>query len=280
MMVCRYDDARLMLVLQVDHSRVAGLFAAHWGNAEFSEPRPYTAMTLAAQEHDSGWWEWETQPTLTADGYPPDYIGSIKQLGQGTWLGFMDHGVERAMRKDPYAGLIVAMHAEGLCTQGKGLLPYMPDYTPDPAVREFLAKQETLRGRLMAELIQSDEYRALATDEQIWTNFKLIEVFDQLAQFVCNRYPFNSTVRKNGPTNRLSDTPVPVRPGRDDVTLTVDVQDETRAILRPYPFDVDPLVVSFPARLVPNRPYESEEDFLRHFYKAERVNVTYTLHAG
>ena len=44
MMVCRYDDSRLLLVLQVDHSRIAGLFAAHWGNAEFAEPRPYAAM--------------------------------------------------------------------------------------------------------------------------------------------------------------------------------------------------------------------------------------------
>jgi hypothetical protein len=64
------------------------------------------------------------------------------------------------------------------------------------------------------------------------------------------------------------------------VTITVDVQDESRAIVRPYPFDVDPLVVSFPARLIPNRPYADQEDFLRHFYKAERVNVTYTLHAA
>src|SRR5438094_7084718 len=46
MMVCRYDDSRLLLTLQVDHSRIAGLFAAHWGNAAFSEPRPYTAMAL------------------------------------------------------------------------------------------------------------------------------------------------------------------------------------------------------------------------------------------
>ncbi len=280
MMVCRYDDARLLLVLQIDHSRVAGLFAAHWGNAEFAEPRPYAAMTLAAQEHDSGWWEWETKPTLGAEGYPPDYIGSIKQLGPGVWLSFMDYGVERAARQDPYAGLIALMHAEGLCTQGKGLLPYMPDYTPDPLVREFLGKQEAQRTRLLAELRQSERYGPVSTDEQIWTNFKLMEVFDQMAQFVCNRYPFNSTERRNGPTNRLSDTPVPVRPGHDDVTITVDVQDESRAVVRPYPFDVDPLVVSFPARLIPNRPYADQEDFLRHFYKAERVNVTYTLHAA
>ena len=32
MMVNPYDDSRLMLALQIDHSRVAGFFAAHWGN--------------------------------------------------------------------------------------------------------------------------------------------------------------------------------------------------------------------------------------------------------
>jgi hypothetical protein len=33
MMVNPYDDSRLMLALQIDHSRVAGFFAAHWGTA-------------------------------------------------------------------------------------------------------------------------------------------------------------------------------------------------------------------------------------------------------
>jgi hypothetical protein len=31
MMVCPYDENRLLLILQVDHSRVTGWFAAHWG---------------------------------------------------------------------------------------------------------------------------------------------------------------------------------------------------------------------------------------------------------
>ena len=104
-------------------------------------------------------------------------------------------------------------------------------------------------------------------------------MFDQLGQFICNRYPFNSRERKNGPTNTLSDTPAPVRPGKDDIVLTVDVQDETRAIVRPYPFGVDPLVVSFQGRLVPDQAFASQEEFLHTFYTAERVNVTYTLHA-
>ncbi len=255
-----------------------GIFAAHWGNDVFASPRPYESMVLAAQEHDSGWWEWEIRPRLNDLGNPPDYIGSMKHLGGRVWLDFYRHGIARVAEQDPYAGTIVSMHSEGLLTQGMGLLSYMPDNTKNPDVQDFIREQKAFREGLLDGLRKS-EYREVASDEHLWTNFKLMEVFDQMAQFVCNRYPFNSTKRNNGPTKTLSDVPVPVKMGKDDVTLTVDVRDEKRATVRPYPFDEDPLVVSFPARLVPNRPYASQEEFLRHFYKAERITISYSLHA-
>jgi hypothetical protein len=120
----------------------------------------------------------------------------------------------------------------------------------------------------------------VTSDAHVWTNFKLMEVFDQFAQFVCNRYPFNSQARKNGPTNKLSNVPVPVGPGRPDVNLTVDVQNENEAVVRPFPFDVAPLTVSFQGRLVPNRRYSEQEEFLRDFYRAERIDINYVLRAA
>jgi uncharacterized protein DUF3891 len=60
---------------------VTGWFAAHWGNDTFAPLSPYHAMVLAAQEHDTGWWDWEIKPQLNDEGLPPDYIGSIKHLG-------------------------------------------------------------------------------------------------------------------------------------------------------------------------------------------------------
>jgi hypothetical protein len=279
MMVYRYDDSRLLVCLQIDHSRVAGLLAAHWGNDVFAEPQPYAPMVLAAQEHDNGWWEWEVKPTTNAEGFPLDYITG-GGLPRPIWVLGYANGIRRVAERDPYAGLIACMHAIGLCNRGYGLLAYMPDRMVDPSVQEFVREQEALRAQLLDELRRSDEYREFATDERIWTNFKLMEIFDLFAQFICNRYPFNSGERRNGPSPTLADVPVPVAPGRDEVPLTVDVQDETRAIVRPFPFDVDPLVVSFPGRLMPNRPYRDQEDFLRHYYKAERITVTYSLHAA
>jgi hypothetical protein len=236
-------------------------------------------MVVAAQEHDSGWWDWEIKPTINDQGYPIDYINTSKTLGK-TKLDFFRHGIERVAEQDPYAGVIDLMHGVGLLTQGYGLLTYLPDYTPDPQVKEFLRDQESLRLRLLDQLRGSEEFREAASDEQIWTNYKLMEVFDQFGQFICNRYPFNTETRKNGPSKTLSDVPVPVRPGQDDTRLTIEVLNETEAVVRPWPFDVNPLEVSFPARLVPDRPYGNQEEFLRDYYRAERITITYCLRAA
>ena len=54
MMAYPFDDKRIILALQIDHSRVAGYFAAHWGNKDFDRPSPYDSVVLAAGEHDIG----------------------------------------------------------------------------------------------------------------------------------------------------------------------------------------------------------------------------------
>jgi Protein of unknown function (DUF3891) len=152
MMVCPYDDEHLLLVLQVDHSKVTGWFAAHWGNDTFAPLSPYHAMVLAAQEHDTGWWDWEIKPHLNDEGLPPDYIGSIKHLGGRVWLDFYRHGISRLAEQDAYAGYMVSLHSDGLLTQGRGLLSYMPDYTVYPEVKQFLGEQESFRAELMQQL--------------------------------------------------------------------------------------------------------------------------------
>jgi len=280
MMVCPYDDSRLLLILQIDHSRIAGWIAAHWGNERFARLRPYASMVLAAQEHDSGWWEWEIKPSVNEQGYPSDYIGSIKHLGQGIWLDLYRGVIERLASRDPYAAYFVSMHGEALLSQGMGLLPSMPDYRNDPPVQNFIAEQKAPRARWLAQLRTDPDLIALTQDSHLWTNFKLMEVFDQFAQFVCNRYPFNSQARKNGPTNKLSNVPVPVADGTPDITLTIDVQNEYEAIVQPYPFDISPLPLSFEGRLLPNRGYARQEEFLEDFYSAERIGIRYSLRTG
>ncbi|HEX5607650.1 MAG TPA: DUF3891 family protein, partial [Candidatus Binatia bacterium] len=120
-------------------------------------------------------------------------------------------------------------------------------------------------------------YSDFLSEEHLWTNFKLMEVYDQMGQFVCNRYPFNSTQRKNGPSNTMSNVPVPTRPGKDDTILTFTIKDESHAAVAPYPFDIDPLTVSFQGRLIPKRRYLSQNEFLQEYYGAEKLAINYLL---
>jgi hypothetical protein len=181
--------------------------------------------------------------------------------------------------RDLYAAYYVSMHGEALLTRGMGLLPSMPDYTGDPAVQEFIAEQKALRARWLPVLQKDPAFQQVTSDAHLWTNFNLMEVFDQFAQFVCNRYPFNSQARKNGPTPTLSNISVPVSPERPDVTLTIDVQNESDAVVDPFPFDANPLRLSFEGRLVPNQPFANQEEFLQQFYGGERIAINYTLSA-
>ncbi len=276
MMVLPYDESRVLLVLQIDHSRVVGYLAAHWGNEQFAEPKPFVPFVLAAQEHDGGWWEWETQPTLDEGGYPIDYVfpGVPRPIHTRGYA----NGVQRVIERNPYAGLLVCMHGIGLETKGYGLLPYHRDRTDNPVVQQYVTEQEELRQRLIRELSESAEYGQYVTEENLWLNYKLLQVIEQMGQFVCNRYPFNSQQRKNGPPSVLPNAPV--RPGVPDASIAIEVQDEHRAIVRPYPFDVDGLEISFQARIVDAGPYASQEDFLRQYYRGPRVTVSYSLHAG
>ncbi len=280
MMVCPYDDSNVLLILQTDHSRIAGLLAARWGNDQFAKLQPYSSMVLAAQEHDSGWWDWEIKPSVNGQGYPSDYIGSIKHLGQGVWLDLYRRAIERVAARDLYAAYFVSMHGEALLTKGMGLLPSMPDYTGDSAVQQFITQQKELRAGWLPTLQKNQVLTAVTTEKHLWTNFNLMEVFDQFAQFVCNRYPFNSQARKNGPTHTLSGLSVPVSPEQPNITLTIDVLNETDAIVRPFPFDVNPLKLSFEGRLVSNQPFSDQEEFLQQFYGGERIAIDYTLRAA
>ena len=79
-----YDDKRIILALQIDHSRVAGYFAAHWGNKDFDRPSPYDFGCLGRgrTRHRLVGMGRCVQSTLNDKGYPLDYHdGSLKYFG-------------------------------------------------------------------------------------------------------------------------------------------------------------------------------------------------------
>jgi hypothetical protein len=75
----------------------------------------------------------------------------------------------------------------------------------------------------------------------------------------------------------MSNVPVPTRPGKEDTILTFTIKDESCAAVSPYPFDVDPLMVSFQGRLLAKRRYANQDEFLLEYYRAEKLPINYLL---
>jgi len=277
MMVTEYNADLLFATLQTDHSRVAGFLAAHWGNAEFAAPQPWNSVVLAAQEHDRGWWRWECRPTLSDAGGPLDYQNdTLHHLG-ALRTTICASAVSDLAPLDPFAAVLVLDHLTGLLTAGNGAFSFRKDVSDHPVARPYLAEQHRLKQELIEKLRQSPEYREYSDDARIGAHGKVVEVCDALAQFLCNRYPLNSTHRGRDPNRVFSEMPVPVQPGQADVRLRVTVLDEQRLALDPYPFDRAPLNVNYVARWLENRPYGSRQEFLDRFYRADTVPVHYQL---
>lgn len=113
----------IWLVTQPDHAALAGLLAAHWGNAEFARPGAFAAspdearlrreVVLAVAEHDNGWWEWEADPELSVEDGLPQGLGEVLRdpiSGMQRWR----LGVPRLAARHPYASLLIGDHAPAL----------------------------------------------------------------------------------------------------------------------------------------------------------------------
>jgi hypothetical protein len=93
---------------------------------------------------------------------------------------------------------------------------------------------------------QNDTFHS--TDARLDANCKLVEICDALAQFLCNRHPLDSSRGGGDPRRVFAEIPAPVGPGSPDVHLSLTALDDHRLAIDPYPFDVDPLDLTYVAR--------------------------------
>ena len=93
------------IVMQVDHAVVSGQLADAW--ADGMEPR--ASVATAARLHDIGWRHWEEAPRLNPDtGRPANFLDVVIN----EHLRLYRLGIEEVEAVDPYAGMLVSMHAE------------------------------------------------------------------------------------------------------------------------------------------------------------------------
>ena len=255
-------NGEMLLVTQTDHSRLAGQFAAHWGNADFDSLTPYESVARAAAFHDFGYLRYETAPAFVAEsGETPffrDVVTDAQRLSEYEWCS------EWLMGLDPYAGLLVNMHRTGLWRQRyKTIASAMKnDKQQKPVVEEFIARYEAARPNRIAEIG--------ADPKQVWTNYRLLQVWDLMSLYFSCDAPASEHVIDPVPAGYLDADDVGVR-------MTMTPIDATSVAVDPYPFDVPVLRVSLPARRFARSTFESQDAFRKAYFQAPLTLLEYDL---
>jgi hypothetical protein len=282
-------EGGLALVTQVEHGRVAGELAAHWGNAVFEGPAPRESVVLAARHHDEGWRAWDARGLLNeVERRPLHFL----EIDPDDHVRLYREGVERVRLGDAYSGLLVGMHWTGLYR----------DRWSSPRARGRLAR--SARDEALLDRVVDEEERrwveakraAWTTDEPravfeatLWHHYELLQLWDLLSLYLCVM-PQHPSTRGGAPSrwgpqlSSLVHSPEAVllpsvRTGTfgKAVVLRATVVAPGTLVVDPWPFGTPALTVEVEQSLVPDVEYRDSQASLRLIAGGRSQALTWTL---
>jgi Protein of unknown function (DUF3891) len=251
MIVRNQSDGSVVMITQNDHAKLAGLFAAHWGNQQFERPRPYVSMMRAAQYHDGGWLRYETNPYLDpATGKSPSYQQVPNDAAQ---LAAYQWAIDMLTDVDNYSGLMVSKHRTGLWQSRYGAITQPPPGPPrklSSDIEDFIARNEARQHVITTGLDR----------HEVTVNYSLLQVWDLLSLYICSHERHKEHVIGPAPTAYASGSSgaalklTPTAPG----TIAID----------PYPFDRVPLETAVVYRALPGSALHDADTFKAAYFGA------------
>jgi hypothetical protein len=240
------------IVMQVDHSLVAGQLAELWPNLESR-----ASVITAAALHDCGWRMWEAMPRLNAEtGRPENFLDVDVDLH----LQFYEAAIGEVTARDRYAGMLVGKHLAGIYRQRYGIQAALV-ITRAPAaqakVDAFVARIEERFLALQSELGVSDD--------EFWRNYVLLQVFDRLSLWLCRGDPAG--------TGRMQIA----LPGGGELAV---VPTAGGCSLYPYPLASEPVTVTVPVRVVPLTGYANDAECAACILATPIEQRSYSITAG
>ena len=268
-MIIQEQGDQLILIRQTDHAMLAGFFARNLGNKLFSRPEPFESFCLAAAEHDNGWNEWELLPQIDPKTFSPYNFMSIPTEEH---IALYQRGIERVVRVDHYAGLLVSMHCAGLYDRTRATMPgFSAKYvksSESQLVSDFLQRLRLQQLRLKVDLRADPVMKDFADDHSLQANLQRLEALDRLSLYFCLAPLDGSTIDA-----------VPVNGNGSEADWDLQPAGNSFVTLQPYPFAKDPLEISILARRVPKRPYADENEFHKILAQAPYYAINFTVTA-
>jgi hypothetical protein len=269
-MILQDHGDHLLVIRQTDHAVLSGFLAREWGNDLFRRPDLFESFCLAVREHDNGWCEWELAPRIDPKTRVPYTFMSIPTEEH---VALYQRGIERLIKVDRYAALLVSLHCTGLYDRSRATIPgFSAKYvksTESQVVNEFLQTLKLQQLRLKVDLRANPATKSLADDKSLERNTGVLEALDRLSLYFCLNFLAEATIDS-----------VPLHTERETVDWELRPLRDNGVSLAPYPFRRNPLSVSILARRVPKRLYGDELDFQRTLALAPYFAINFTLHAA
>jgi hypothetical protein len=226
---------------------MCGQLGRAWGNERFGAVAPREEVCLAAEQHDTGWAEWEKAPTLDAEtGLPHTFASAPYTVHLAIHAAW-----SRAMvAQCRYAALLVSLHHASFFSR-PGRLGQVR--SGGRRIAEFLADLAALQADLRATLG--------VADGEVERNRRLVRAWDGLSHDLL--LGLAPRVRSAVPT---ADGFVDLAVGRSGDVTTLD----------PWPFSGDALVVRTEGRLLRGR-FEDVHAMRQELDSAPWVELDYEL---
>jgi hypothetical protein len=257
----------MVVIRQTDHAFLSGFLAREWGNEVFSRPEPQTSFCLAAAEHDNGWQEWELAAGVDQKTFMPH---SFMTVPTEEHIALYQRGIDRVVKVDLYAGLLVCGHCMDLYDRSRATMPgfsskYVKGHEQNLA-NDFVQRLRLQQVRLKLDLRKNPATSSFMDDNLIKINTHRLEVLDRLSLYFCL-----------GSAEDASIEGVPVNDSGSEADFQVRPAGENQFTIYPYPFRRDPLEFAILARRIPKRRYVDEADLQAVLAAAPFFNIPFAV---
>jgi hypothetical protein len=268
MIVQQHGDP-IVVIRQTDHAFLSGFFAREWGNEVFERPEPFASFCLAAAEHDNGWQEWEMLPGVDPKTFAPHTFMTVPT---DEHIALYQRGIERAVRADLYAGMLIVGHCMNLYDRARATMPgYSAKYVKSHEqhlAADFVQRLRLQQLRLKVDLRNDPAMRPFTDESRIKANQQRLDALDRLSLYFCLGEGGDITI-EDVPVNEQS-----------EVDWQLREVGENRYTLDPYPFRREPLEFALLERRIPKRRYMDEGDLQKVLTAAPFYNARFTLRSG
>jgi hypothetical protein len=262
------------LITHPDHARLAGAFAAAWGNAAFRRPEPRDRVLYGIATHDDGWTDRDAHPSITQQGKPSAFstelvgkYSAFEEIDIADYLAVRERAVRIIAEEDPYAGLLIAMHTYNLLTEHADRSTIASEGLS--LLDNFLARQRAYQSELMSAIAADETLaREQKTELAIREHFRLLQACDNLSLLTCVAFDRPADLLHPLALNDGGSTEVEVRP-----------LGPRHFRLAPWPFAEPELFFHFPSRHVEGRTFDSSATLHHAFHAAAVEQLTVKLAA-